>query len=317
MNNNPAVLTVTLNPALDMTAQLTALKPGAVNLVTNSHLHAAGKGINVARVLNDLGHPVTVTGLLGEDNQDRFVELFTQRGINDAFVRVPGVNRQNVKLVEQSRRVTDLNFPGISATDDAIERFASRLATLAQSHELIVVAGSLPPGLPVDTFRQWLHMLRDQQKKVILDSSGAALNAGLAASPWLVKPNQEELSQWAGAPLHSEAELMAAGDQLAASGIKHVVISRGEQGVLWYHHRCWYRATPPPVPVVSTVGAGDTLVAGMCHGISLGLKHSDTLALATALSALAVSRTDVGITDRRRIDQMIAQIPVELLRASL
>ena len=317
MNNNPAVLTVTLNPALDMTAQLTALEPGAVNLVTSSHLHAAGKGVNVARVLNDLGHPVTVTGLLGEDNQDRFVELFTQRGIDDAFVRVPGANRQNVKLVEQSRRVTDLNFPGICATDEAIERFATRLANLAQSHELIVVAGSLPPGLPVDTFRQWLQMLRDQQKKVVLDSSGSALSAGLAACPWLVKPNQEELSQWAGIPLYSEEELMTAGDQLAASGIKHVVISRGEQGVLWYHHRCWYRATPPPVPVVSTVGAGDTLVAGMCHGISLGLEHSDTLALATALSALAVSRTDVGITDRRRIDQMVAQIPVELLRASL
>ena len=317
MNNHPAVLTVTLNPALDMTAQLTALTPGAVNLVTSSDLHAAGKGINVARVLNDLGHPVTVTGLLGEDNQDRFVELFSQRGIDDAFVRVPGANRQNVKLVEQSRRVTDLNFPGIDATDDAIEQFATRLAALAQSHELIVVAGSLPPGLPVDTFRQWLQMLGDQRKKVVLDSSGAALIAGLAASPWLVKPNQEELSQWAGTPLHSEAELMTAGDQLAARGIKHVVISRGEQGVLWYHHHCWYRAKPPPVPVVSTVGAGDTLVAGMCHGLSLGLEHSDTLALATALSALAVSRTDVGITDRQEIDQMVAQIPVELLRASL
>ena len=317
MNNHPAVLTVTLNPALDMTAQLTTLEPGAVNLVTSSDLHAAGKGVNVARVLNDLGHPVTVTGLLGEDNQDRFVELFSQRGIHDAFVRVPGANRQNIKLVEQSRRVTDLNFPGIGVTADAIEQFATRLAALAQSHELIVVAGSLPPGLPAETFRQWLQMLGDQQKKVVLDSSGAALTVGLAASPWLVKPNQEELSQWAGTPLHSEAELMNAGDQLAARGIKHVVISRGEQGVLWYHHHCWYRAKPPPIPVISTVGAGDTLVAGMCHGLSLGLQHSDTLALATALSALAVSRTDVGITDRQQIDQMVAQIPVELLRASL
>lgn len=317
MNDNPPVLTITLNPALDMTAQLAALEPGAVNLISDCHLHAAGKGVNVAQVLNDLGYPVTVTGLLGEDNQDLFVELFAQRGIHDAFVRVPGSNRQNVKLVEHSRRVTDLNFPGICATEATIARFAVQLTSLAKSHELIVVAGSLPTGLPVDTLRQWLQTLHDQQKRVILDTSGAALSAGLTARPWMVKLNHEELSQWAGTPLHSEAELMATGDRLAAKAIKHVVISRGEQGVLWYHHRCWYRATPPPVPVVSTVGAGDTLVAGMCHGITLGLEPTNILALATALSALAVNRTGVGVADWQQIDQMVAQIPVELIRASL
>jgi len=311
------VLTVTLNPALDMTAGLDTLAPGAVNLISSSGVHAAGKGINVARVLSDLGHPVTVTGLLGQDNQDRFVELFARQGMTDAFVRVPGANRQNIKLVEQSRRVTDLNFPGICATDDAIDHFTTQLTSLAQSHELIVVAGSLPRGLPTDTFRQWLQTLRDQHKRVVLDTSGAALGAGLSAHPWLVKPNQEELSQWAGSELNTEAELMAAGDRLAASGIDHVVISRGEQGVLWHHRRCWYRATPPSVPVVSTVGAGDTLVAGMCHGISLGLPPTETLALATALSALAVSRTDVGVPDLQQVHDMAAQIPAELLGASL
>ncbi len=311
------VLTVTLNPALDMTAQLDTLEPGGVNLIGNSNVHAAGKGINVARVLNDLGHPVTVTGLLGIDNQDRFVELFAQHGIIDAFVRVSGANRQNIKLVEQSRRVTDLNFPGIFVTDEAIERFVAQLASLAQSFELIVVAGSLPQGLPTEIFRQWLQSLRDQGKKVVLDTSGAALSAGLAARPWLVKPNEEELSQWAGKALNSEAELMAAGDRLAATGIDHVVISRGEKRVLWYHHHCWYRATPPSVQIVSTVGAGDTLVAGMCHGLSLSLEPTDTLAMATALSALAVSRTDVGVPDRQLVDDLAKQIPAKLLGASL
>ena len=121
------VLTVTLNPALDVTAQLATLERGEVNLIDSSSVHAAGKGINVARVLNDLGHPVTVTGLLGSENQDRFVELFVSQGITDAFVRVPGANRQNIKLVEQSRRVTDLNFPGIYATAEAVSRFTAQL----------------------------------------------------------------------------------------------------------------------------------------------------------------------------------------------
>lgn len=105
------IVTVTLNPALDMTGAMGELKPGAVNLIQRSNLNPGGKGVNVAKVLAELGAEVSVTGFLGDDNQDPFAHLFEQKGIEDRFVRVHGASRINVKLVEETGRVTDLELP--------------------------------------------------------------------------------------------------------------------------------------------------------------------------------------------------------------
>lgn len=316
MSNQPAILTVTLNPALDMTGQLDQLQPGEVNVIGSGSIHPAGKGVNVARVLSDLGLPVVVTGLLGETNQQPFVELFSQIGVTDQFVRIPGSSRINVKLVEQCAQVTDLNFPGISVTGQDCTEIGLKLMNLAHHHELIVIAGSLPLGITPETFRQWLAELTAQGKKVVLDSSGAALKAGLQAAPWLVKPNERELSDWVGHELTTEDDLMAAGEQLASTGIHHIVISRGAQGVLWLHQNRWRKAVPPSVEVVSTVGAGDTLVAGMCWGLYMELDPEHVLAFATALSVFAVSQTGVGVQDKFAVDRLAETIPVEMLLAS-
>ena len=105
------IVTITLNPALDLTTRLEAMHPGEVNLVSEANLRAAGKGINVAMVLKDLGRDVGLTGWLGEGNQQSFVSLFEERALADHFVRVAGDTRINVKISEQSGRVTDLNLP--------------------------------------------------------------------------------------------------------------------------------------------------------------------------------------------------------------
>ena len=117
------VVTVTLNPALDLTGHLPSIYPGGVSLVDEGSLHAAGKGVNVAKVLSELGAEVTVTGFLGTDNQEMFCQLFEQIGATDKFVRVPGSTRINVKLVEQSGSVSDINFPGVEVTPQAVLEF--------------------------------------------------------------------------------------------------------------------------------------------------------------------------------------------------
>ncbi|WP_276202016.1 PfkB family carbohydrate kinase [Salinivibrio socompensis] len=128
-----AILTVTFNPALDMTGTIGVLQPGDVNLVQNYTLHPAGKGVNVARVLSDLGANVSVSGFLGTDNQDPFSQLFAEQGIADHFLRVPGVSRTNVKLVENAGRVTDLNFPGMAVDQTHIDALTESLLALAAS----------------------------------------------------------------------------------------------------------------------------------------------------------------------------------------
>ncbi|WP_217543981.1 1-phosphofructokinase [Vibrio metschnikovii] len=295
------VVTITLNPALDLTGSMEKMHVGSVSLVQQGSLHAAGKGVNVAKVLSDLGAQVTVTGFLGQDNQEMFCQLFAEIGANDQFIRLPGATRINVKLVEQSGQVSDINFPGIHVNEQDIQRFEQRLFQLADDHEYFIIAGSLPSGLSPQRCARWIEQLGLLGKKVLFDSSREALIAGVDAKPWLIKPNEEELAQFVGHPLHSPEECQAAAQQLADKGIANIVVSMGAQGTMWLNQGQWLHAKPPKMPVVSTVGAGDTLVAGLCWGHMQNMDKSSLITFATALSALAVTQVGVGVPDINKV----------------
>ncbi len=298
------ILTLTLNPALDLTVQLPRLAAGQVNRSTAMHTHAAGKGVNVAQVLADLGHQVTVSGFLGEDNLQAFEALFARRGFVDAFIRVAGETRSNIKLAEDDGRITDLNGPGPVISAAAQQDLLDRLEQIAHGHDAVVVAGSLPRGVSA----QWLHalVLRLKAKglKVALDTSGEALKACLGAGPWLIKPNTEELADVLGSAVVSSAAQAEAASRLHAQGIEHVVISNGAEGVNWFSVGSALHATPPRVIVASTVGAGDSLLAGMLHGLLSADTPEQTLRTATAIAALAVTQIGFGINDTAHLAQL-------------
>lgn len=298
------ILTLTLNPALDITVSLQALHPGLVNRSQAQHSHAAGKGLNVAQVLADLGHRVTVGGFLGRDNLAPFEELIAWRGFTDCFVRVPGETRNNIKLVEADGRVTDINGQGPEVDEAAQSALMRRLEQVAAEHDAVVVAGSLPRGVDAQWFQALLLMLKGKGLKVALDTSGEALRAGLKAEPWLVKPNTEELGEAFGIVMHNPADQRAAAQHLLASGIEHVVVSQGEQGVSWFAQGLALHGQPPKLRVASTVGAGDSLVAGMVHGLLQGEPAGQTLRRATAIAAQAVSQVGFGIRDREQLARL-------------
>ncbi|KSW26215.1 MULTISPECIES: 1-phosphofructokinase [unclassified Pseudomonas] len=308
------ILTLTLNPALDLTVRLPSLELGAVNRCKAVLAQAAGKGLNVAQVLADLGHELSVGGFLGADNAEAFEALFRRRGFRDAFVRVPGETRSNIKLAERSGRITDLNGPGLEVHAEAQRRLLDGLDELAADQDLVVVAGSLPRG--VDP--QWLHELLLRLKRlglrVALDSSGEALRQGLAARPWLVKPNAEELAEACGPAGEGGADAQARA--LRAGGIEHLVLSEGAEGVRWYGPDGLWQATPPKVEVASTVGAGDSLLAAMVDGLLAGRPAAQVLRQATAVAALAVTQFDFGIADRERLARLQAQVAVRALDRS-
>ncbi len=307
------VVTITLNPALDLTGDLDALNVGSISLVKKSSLHPAGKGVNVARVLSDLGADVTVSGFLGADNQEMFAQLFEQIGANDQFIRVNGSTRINVKLVERNGEVSDINFPGIQIDQAAINEFEAKLDTLCQDHEYFVFAGSLPPGVSPELCAKWLETLHQRGKKVLFDSSRQALAAGMEAKPWLIKPNDEELSEFVGQVLTTPKQCQLAAQTLADKGIENIVVSMGSQGVMWLNQGQWLQATPPKMSVVSTVGAGDTLVAGLCWGHMQQLEKSELISFATALSALAVTQVGVGVNDINQVRTLQKQTTVKPL----
>jgi 1-phosphofructokinase len=307
------ILTLTLNPALDLTVQLPVLTLGQVNRSDEMHTHAAGKGVNVAQVLADLGHQLTVSGFLGEDNLQAFETLFAKRGFVDAFIRVPGETRSNIKLAESSGRITDINGPGPQVSEAAQQALLDRLDQIAPGHDAVVVAGSLPRGVSPQWLQALIERLKNLGLNVALDTSGEALRAGLAAGPWLIKPNTEELADALDCDVVSVTAQAEAASHLHAQGIEHVVISHGADGVNWFSVGAAMHATPPRVSVVSTVGAGDSLLAGMLHGLLSADTPEQTLRTATAIAALAVTQIGFGISDVAQLTQLEQGVRVRLL----
>ena len=305
------VATITLNAAYDWVGRLKRIELGEVNTVETLGLFPAGKGINVAKVLKDLGVDVTVGGFLGEDNQGDFVTLFNKLGLQDKFQRVSGRTRINVKITETDADVTDLNFLGYEISDSVWQQFVADSLAYCKSFDIVAVCGSLPRGVTPDLFADWLKQLHQAGIKVVLDSSNAALTAGLNAKPWLVKPNHRELEAWVGYTLNSREEIVSAAKKLKAQGIANVIISMGAQGSVWLSDEAVIQAQPPKCEnVVSTVGAGDSMVAGLIYGLINGLPQKDTLAFASAVSAFAVSQSNVGISDRTLLEPILNNVNI-------
>ncbi|QJQ95836.1 MULTISPECIES: 1-phosphofructokinase [Halomonadaceae] len=311
------ILCLTLNPALDLSIRLTSLAPGEVNRAESTQLAAAGKGVNVARVLVALGHQVRVSGFLGADNDAPFRHAFAEMGVDDEFIRLPGETRINAKLAERAGRVTDINGPGLAIGREAfaalIECLEAVIDAPATRPDAVVIAGSLPPGVTPGDLAALVRQLRGQGLPVWVDTSGEALSAAIGACPTAVKPNEHELAEWAGQALVSVAERLAAASRLHASGIEEALVSSGADGVLWVGPRGSWLATPPRMTVASTVGAGDTLVAAMLHGLLEGYDAEQALGFAAALSAESVRHIGVGDPHAEDFDQLKQQTRVRRL----
>ncbi len=307
------IVTLTLNPALDLTVRLTTLVLGQVNLAGKGSLHAAGKGINVARVLRDFGEQVTVTGILGGQNRQPFDTLFREKELQNEFLYEEGATRINVKVSEESERVTDINLPGLTVGKPTFSGLITVLEELCDQADLFVLSGSIPRGLCTDVYSRIIRLLREKGKQTILDTSGAALKQAIAAQPSLIKPNLEELEQLAGKRLETVEAQDSFVRELLQKGIQHAVVSDGSKGVRWYTKKHIYHTKPPKVSVISTVGAGDSLVAGIAFGLANNKEIPETLTLATAIAAMAVTQIAVGITSKQTFDELKQQVVVEAL----
>lgn len=314
------VLCITLNPAIDLTATVNELTIGAVNRATDSQLGAAGKGLNVARLMSELGQVGVATGFLGDDNRTLFDRLFASHqsfdgiyGIgqmSDEFVSVQGMTRTNVKIVDKGK-TTDVNGVGFSVTQSDKDKLFSKIKDLLPDVSAVVVAGSMPRGFDADDFRALLDFLTTHHDKVAVDVSGAALKVALDYDLWLIKPNLDELSEVVGRRVASLDEQQTA-LQAIKGNITHMLVSMGSRGVNYFKHTDSayqiYQALPPKVSVASSVGAGDTMVAAMMFGLLQGYDDRQLLTFATALSAYAVTTVAVGVPSRERLDELTAGV---------
>lgn len=265
------ILTVTLNPAVDQTIFVDRLALGDVNRFSDSQLDPAGKGINVSRMAHRLGWPTVAFGFLGSDVGRIIAQALDAEGVPHHFAPIAGQTRLNVTIVDRaSGTSTSFYGPGPAVDPGAHGRLDGLVEFWLQASRVLVLAGSLPPGCPEDVYATYIRAAHGHGVKTILDADGDAFRLGLAAGPTLVKPNRQEAERLLGRPLPDIASVVAGAREMLERGDCAVVISLGAEGAVLVDRRGAWRAIAPPVERRSTVGSGDSMVAGLAVALARG-----------------------------------------------
>lgn len=288
------IYTVTCNPAVDQTVWVDHFRTDSVNRIVRSRRDPGGKGINVSKVIHALGGESIACGILGGQSGAYIADTLTQAGIVHRFVPTCAETRTNLKIIDPvMHTTTDLNEPGAPVDQSVFDSLRDFLCRCATKEDIFILSGSLPASASPGLYADWTRALKARGAQVFLDTSGEALSLASAQDPDLVKPNADELCHLLGRALTSENDHLQAGLELIRKGIGCVVISLGEAGALFLDRTGAWRADGQNVPVESTVGAGDAMVAalGMCRAKGLSLEQSIPYAVAVSAAAVMTQGT--------------------------
>lgn len=304
------ILTVTPNAALDVTWTVDRLVPRASHRVDRVRERAGGKGINVSRVLASLGHATAVTGLAGGPTGRLIRADLRAAGLRDELVPVSGDSRRTLTVVSrEDGDATVLNPAGPRIGTAEWDAFTAHYARLVRGADVVVLSGSLPPGLGPGTYAELVRTAAAAGARTVVDTSGPPLLAALDARPDVVKPNAAELAAVTG---HDDAHRAAA--ELRGRGAGAVVASLGPDGLLAHTPDGVWRAVPPRPLSGNPTGAGDACVAALAAGLAAGAPWPRTLCEAVALSAAAVVAPVAGDVDasvHRRFRTTVTLVPLE------
>lgn len=310
-----SLTTVTLNPAIDEFSEITALQIGEVNRVQNSELVAGGKGINVATAYAQLGGQVQAYGFLGGQNQAIFQQHLQQFSIKDHLLRVQGLTRKNIKLIDQFKQVTELNYPGFLVSENDLHKLQQQLLMLTKQ-DYLLFAGSLPQGLEQAQFKSLLTSLKEVGFRLVADCSGQSLKTAISIGPELIKPNLEELETYFNCSLTDQAVLKPYVAQLLKEGVKEVLLSLGEDGVIYFNDQKIIKISAPKVKVKSSVGAGDSLLAAYLWATQqkgeLFSNKSKQLIFATALASLKVQEKHWQALNVESVNPLLTEITCQV-----
>lgn len=304
------IYTVTLNPALDKTVEIPSLTVDAVNRITTMRTDPGGKGINVSKVISKLGGKSIAAGILGGDTGRAILSALEDMGLATCFHFVDGETRTNMKIIDPvSCTNTDINEPGVTVSEEILDELLSVLTDKVVEGDIVVISGSMPKGSPEDTYYTWTKAFSAKGAKVILDADGDLLRAGLKASPYLIKPNNHELSALVGRTLKTPEELAETARELMKEyGIAKIVVSMGGDGALYVTPDETIYAEGLKVPVGSTVGAGDSVVAALAAAEESGMSLEDTVCLSTACGAANVMCSGTQAAEYEVIESLIPKV---------
>lgn len=284
------ITAITFNPALDRTINVDHIKYGEVNRVGHFREDLGGKGINMGRIIGGFGIETKHITVVGEENEGTVLDLFKKDNMTVDYIKVDGYTRTNMVIVEMDKNITtNLNEAGASVSEEEIEKLFKLIDQGALDSEYLVMGGSLAKGMPVNMYGQVAKKYKGHCK-VVIDADDDFLLEGLKGSPFLIKPNIHELENALDRELKSNEEVIEAAREIIKTyGVTYVLVSMGKDGSLLVTADEAIKADAIETTIVSTVGAGDSILAGFVFALEKNMSLKQCLAFGSACSTLTIS----------------------------
>ncbi|MDP2663155.1 MAG: 1-phosphofructokinase [Dehalococcoidia bacterium] len=306
------IVTLTLNPSVDKTIFVSKLSPGQVYRVRESDLDPAGKGINVTRMADRLGCASIAFGFMAGEIGLLVERALQEEGIQRHLLRVPGQTRLNVTIFDQSTATgTSFYDRGPEIDQERLKTLEGELKPWIGASRVFVMAGSLPPGVEDSVYANFIDLARSLGTKTILDSDGESLRLGVQAGPYLIKPNLVEMERLVGRTLPDVPSVIDAAREVQARGVQAVIVSMGSDGAICADGSSVWRAIPPKIESSSTVGSGDSMVAGLAVSIARGQDILYGLKLGTAAGAATAMVQGTSLGTPADVYALLPQVRVE------
>ncbi|URJ61935.1 1-phosphofructokinase [Paenibacillus polymyxa] len=299
------IYTVTLNPSIDYIVEVDDLKLGDLNRMKRDLKLPGGKGINVSRVLNQLGADSTAIGFLGGFTGRFIDDTLREESIKTDFVMIEDDTRINIKLKHGDE--TEINGLGPAIREQEADALVQKLEGL-QKNDIVVLSGSIPPSLGGDFYDRLISVCQQTGAEFVIDTTGEALMKALVHKPLLIKPNHHELAELFGVTIHSKEEIVTYGRKLLEAGAKNVLISMAGEGALFITADEVYHANVPAGTVKNSVGAGDSMIAGFVGTLAL---HGDPIeAFRAGVASGSATAFSDDLATREKIEQLRPQVTI-------
>lgn len=310
------ITTVTLNASIDKAYHMDGtIENGTVMRVKEVRNSAGGKGLNVARVIKLCGAKVSATGLVGGYNGSYLEELLTQDGIPHRFYHIKGETRSCLNILDETFGSTEYLEPGCHVSEEEEKGFLEQFPELTAGSSVVTISGSVPRGMSKDIYGKMIQQGKEAGKRVILDTSGEALEQGIKACPFLVKPNKDEIELLFRQKIQSREELIAGAEKLFRQGIPYVVVSLGGDGALMLCEQGIFQGKPPKIKAVNTVGCGDSMVGAFAVALEKEHEPKEALKFAVAVASANALSPNTGDFDPAVSRQLLEQ--TEVIRLDL
>ncbi|MCH1624150.1 tagatose-6-phosphate kinase [Fredinandcohnia quinoae] len=307
------ILAVTMNPSVDISYPLSHLKLNDVNRIKSVQKTAGGKGLNVARVIKQMGEDVITTGVLGGTTGEFICQELIKMNIKNEFLKINQESRNCIAILHENMQTEILEAGptlGFEESDAFLEKFRRLLGKVSS----VTISGSLPSGLPTDFYFQMLKISKSEDIPVIIDTSGEALRQVLIheAKPLAIKPNISELSQLLGVEVGSDVKsLKLALDHELFKGIEWIVVSMGSDGAFVRHGGDYYQVMIPKINVVNPVGSGDATVAGLACALKRNQPIETVMKTAMTTGMLNTMESSTGSINRLKFEEYYCLVKLE------